>query len=183
MLRARIPWEFALDFMLGESLEGKTLAIVGPGRIGQATAQRASAFGANVVYAGRTDPLDEIISTADVVSIHAPLTEATFHLFDASRIASMKPTAVLVNTSRGPLVDEEALADALERGTIAGAALDVFEHEPAVNERLLHFDNVVLTPHLGSATIDTREAMGFLAVRSLREFLIEGRMPATRVTA
>ena len=166
MLRAQEPWEFALDFMLGQSLEGKTLLIVGPGRIGRATAERAAVFGAKPIFAGRGDALDDLLADADVVSIHAPLTDATYHLFDARRIALMKPTAVLVNTSRGPLVDEEALAVALEAGIVAGAALDVFEREPLVNERLLRLENVVLTPHIGSATLDTREAMGFLAARS-----------------
>jgi glyoxylate reductase len=164
MLRAHRPWEFRLDFMLGRSLEGATVAIVGPGRIGSATARLVEAFGASTLPIGRGDPIDELLPEADVVSIHAPLTEATFHLFDAERIARLKPTAVLVNTARGPLVDESALARALE-----------------VDQRLLRLENVLLTPHLGSATRDTREAMGFLAARSLREYLVDGRRPATAV--
>jgi len=181
MLRARVPWRFALDFMLGQSLRGKTLVVVGPGRIGAATAELASAFGARPAFVGRDDALVDGVREADIVSLHAPLTPTTLHMVDSIVLAAMKPSAVLVNTARGRLVDERALTDALECGVIGGAALDVFEHEPRVTERLLACENVVVTPHIGSATLETREEMGFLAVRSLREVLIEGVAPRTQV--
>ena len=118
---------------------------------------------------------------ADVVSIHTPLTDETRHLIGADELALMKPTAVLVNTARGPIVDEAALVAALSAGVIGGAALDVYEREPEVTEELLSLDNVVLTPHLGSATRDTRVAMGMLCVEALRAVLLEGRLPANAV--
>ena len=118
---------------------------------------------------------------ADVVSLHCPLTPETRHLVDAGALASMKPTAVLVNTARGQVVDEEALVVALRDGSIAGAALDVFEHEPVVSEALLAMENVVLTPHIASATRDTRMAMGMLVVSALRAVLLEGRTPENAV--
>jgi glyoxylate reductase len=176
-LRARRPWGFSLEFMLGEGLRGKRFLVVGAGRIGQATGRLAEAFGAEPVYAGRGDDLGALLAEADVVSLHVPLGEATRHLIDAAALARMKPTAVLVNTARGPVVDEQALVDALASGAIAGAALDVYEHEPEVTEALLGFENVVLTPHLGSATRETREAMGLLAVSALEAVLLESRIP------
>jgi glyoxylate reductase len=182
LLRRREPWEFALEFMLGESLRGKTFGVVGPGRIGRATGKLAEAFGANVRYAGRGDDLDAFLGESDVVSLHVALTPETHHLIDAAALAQMRETAVLVNTARGPIVDERALVDALQSGAIAGAALDVFEREPEVEEGLLGLENVVLTPHLGSATRATREAMGMLAVSALREALLEGRTPSNVVT-
>jgi glyoxylate reductase len=181
LIRSRRPWRFALEFMLGESLEGKVFGIVGPGKIGRETARLAEAFGAMPIYAGRED-LDTLLGAADVVSLHCPLTDETRHLIDAPALATMRPTAVLVNTSRGPVVDERALADALAAGTIAGAALDVYEFEPEVTEELLAFENVVLSPHLGSATRATREAMGMLAVEALRAVLIDGRLPPNTVS-
>ncbi len=181
-LRARRPWGFGLEFMLGEGLGGKRFAVVGPGRIGHATARLAEAFGAEPVFAGRGE-LDTVLPQADVVSIHCPLTPETRHLIDAQALSLMRPSAVLVNTARGPIVDEHALVDALQRGELAGAALDVFEHEPAVTEALLSLENVVLSPHLGSATRATREAMGVSAVGALRALLLEGRQPANTVTA
>ena len=181
MLRRRTPWQFSLEFMLGESLDGKTLCIVGPGRIGRETARLAEAFGATAIYAGRDDPLPELLGEADVVSLHCPLTAETHHLIDADAFAHMRPTAVLVNTARGPVVHEAALVHALRTGAIAGAALDVFEFEPAVTEELLAMENVVLSPHLGSATRRTREAMGLLAVDALRAVLLEHRRPANAV--
>ena len=181
MLRRHGPWEFSLEFMLGESLDGKTLLIVGPGRIGRETARLAEAFGATAVYGGRGDPLPELFAGADIVSIHCPLTAETHHLVDAGLLARMRPTAILVNTARGPIVDEAALVHALRTGAIAGAALDVFEFEPVVTEELLAMENVVLSPHLGSATRRTREAMGMLAVEALRAVLLEGRRPANAV--
>ena len=181
MLRRHGPWQFSLEFMLGESLDGKTLLIVGPGRIGRETARLAEAFGATAVYGGRDDPLAELFAEADIVSIHCPLTAETHHLVDAALLARMRPTAILVNTARGPIVDEAALVHALRTGAIAGAALDVFEFEPVVTEELLAMENVVLSPHLGSATRRTREAMGMLAVEALRAVLLEGRRPANAV--
>ena len=181
-VRSRAPWSFSLEFMLGEGLEGKTFGIVGPGRIGRETARLAEAFGAHAVFAGRTDPLDELLASADVVSLHCPLTPETTHLVDARALAAMKSSAVLVNTARGPIVDERALVDALARGVIAGAALDVFEFEPEVSEELLSLDQVVLTPHIGSGTRATREAMGMLAVEALRDVLLFDRRPPNTVT-
>jgi glyoxylate reductase len=181
MLRRHGPWQFSLEFMLGESLDGKQLLIVGPGRIGRETARLAEAFGATAIYGGRGDPLPELFAGADIVSIHCPLTAETHHLVDAALLARMRPTAILVNTARGPIVDEAALVHALRSGAIAGAALDVFEFEPVVTEELLAMENVVLSPHLGSATRRTREAMGMLAVDALRAVLLEGRRPANAV--
>jgi lactate dehydrogenase-like 2-hydroxyacid dehydrogenase len=180
-VRRREPWQFSLEFMLGERLAGKSVLIVGAGRIGRETARLAEAFGATAVLAGRDADLDALLPDADVVSLHVPLTPATRHLIDARRLGLMKPSAVLVNTARGPVVDEAALAAALHAGTIAGAGLDVYEHEPEVTESLLDLENVVLAPHLGSATRDTRIAMGMLCVSALRAVLLEGRVPANAV--
>ena len=176
-VRARRPWAFSLEFMLGESLRGKTFGVVGAGRIGRATARLAEALGALTIYAGRGDDLGALLAAADVVSLHVPLTPATRHLVDRDALERMRRSAVLVNTARGAVVDEAALVTALREGVIAGAALDVYEHEPHVTEELLTLENVVLTPHLGSATRDTREAMGMLAVDALRGVLLEGRTP------
>jgi len=181
MLRRHEPWQFTLEFMLGESLEGKVLGIVGAWRIGRETARLAEAFGAAPVYAGRGDSLPDLLAQADVVSIHCPLTAETRHLIDGAALGHMRPTAVLVNTARGPIVDEAALVQALRSGAIAGAALDVFEFEPAVTEELLALENVVLSPHLGSATRRTREAMGMLAVEALRAVLLRGERPPNTV--
>jgi glyoxylate reductase len=180
-LRRRDAWEWGPDFMVGEGLEGKELLVVGPGRIGRRVAQLSEAHGARVTFAGRHDDLRARLATADVVSLHCPLTPQTHHLIDADALAALKPTAVLVNTARGPVVDERALVAALEAGSIAGAALDVFEHEPAVSEELLTMENVVLTPHIASATREARLAMGMLVVSALRAVLIEGRTPSNAV--
>ena len=181
-LRTGTAWDFGLEFMLGEGLHGRRLAIVGPGRIGRATARLAEAFGTETALVGRGE-LDDALPHADIVSIHCPLTPDTRHLIDARALSLMRPGAVLVNTARGAIVDERALVDALRSGKIAGAALDVFEHEPEVTSELLTFENVVLTPHLGSATRTTREAMGLSAVRALRAVLLEGREPPNAVAA
>ena len=180
-IRARSAWSFSLEFMLGTGLDGKTFGVVGPGRIGRETARLAEAFGAHATFAGRDDPLEELLAIADVVSLHCPLTPATRHLIDESALAVMKSSAVLVNTARGPIVDEHALVDALARGVIAGAALVVFEFEPDVSDELLSMDQVVLTPHIGSATRSTREAMGMLAVEALRSVLLFERRPPNAV--
>jgi glyoxylate reductase len=194
LIRARTPWNWNMNFMLGTGIQGKTLGIVGLGQIGTATARRARAFGLRIAYTGRRRapaeleaeldasfvPLDELLATADVVSLHCPLNEETRHLIDAGRLAQMKPTAFLVNTTRGPVVDEGALATALRTGVIAGAGLDVFEREPEVHPGLLELDTVVLLPHLGSATVETRTAMAVLAARNAIAVL-EGREPPTPV--
>jgi glyoxylate reductase len=177
LLRRGEEWRFSVEFMLGESLGGKVVAIVGPGRIGRETARLAEAFGATALFVGRDDSLADALRRADVVSLHVPATPATRHLIDAAALELMKPTAVLVNTARGSIVDEAALVRALRSGQIAGAALDVFEFEPAVSPGLLELDNVVLTPHLGSGTRETREAMGLLAASALRSLLIDGVTP------
>jgi len=183
LLRARRPWSFHLGFMLGSGLQGKTLGIVGLGGIGTAVARRARAFGMRIVYSGRSRSAaeteldarfvsrEELLTTSDVVSLHCPLTPETRHLIDAEALGAMKNTAYLINTTRGPVVDEAALAEALRRGEIAGAGLDVFEKEPEVEPRLLDLDNVVLTPHLGSATVETRTEMALLAARNVAAVL------------
>jgi glyoxylate reductase len=180
-IRRDSEWEFALEFMLGSSLDGKELLIVGPDRIGRETARLAEAFGARSAFAGRGADLQGLLPAADVVSLHVPLTDATRHLIDAGALSAMRQSAVLVNVARGPVIDERALVDALRDGVIAGAALDGYEREPEVEEGLLSLENVVLTPHLGSATRDTRVAMGMLCVDALRAVLLEGRRPANAV--
>jgi glyoxylate reductase len=174
----RCEWE-PLAF-LGASLQGKRLGIIGLGRIGNAVATRARAFGMEVMGVRRGDSLDELLATSDVVSLHVPLSQETHHLIDAAALAKMKSGAYLINTSRGPLVDEEALCDALESGAIRGAGLDVYEHEPRVNPRLLPMKNVVLLPHIGSATEDARNAMARIAATNVLLFL-GGAEPLHRV--
>ncbi len=168
LLRRRGEWRWGPTFMLGTGVAGKTLGIVGMGRIGTAVARLAEAHEMRVVDARGLAGLEEV----DVLSLHCPLTPQTHHLIDAAALARMKPTAFLVNTARGAIVDEAALVEALRRGTIAGAALDVFEHEPDVREELYALENVVLSPHLGSATLETREAMGMLCVEALSRVLL-----------
>jgi glyoxylate reductase len=174
-------WE--LDFMLGTELRGKQLGIVGFGRIGRGVAARAAAFGMNVVHTARRDggmPLDRLLATSDVVSLHVPLTPETRHLIDQPALARMKRSAYLINTARGPVVDEEALAWALRERIISGAALDVYEREPEVHPDLLGLENVLLVPHLASATVETRTAMADLAVRNVLAVLA-GEPPITPV--
>jgi glyoxylate reductase len=194
LIRARTPWSWSMFFMLGSGIQGKTLGVVGLGKIGLATARRARAFGMEIAYAGRRRapaeietelaarflPLEELLAQADVVSLHCPLSAETRHLIDAEALGQMKPSAYLVNTTRGPVVDEAALAEALRAGTIAGAGLDVFEREPEVHEALLGLESVVLIPHLGSATVETRTAMGVLAARNVVAVL-GGDAPVTPV--
>lgn len=184
-------WTF--DFMLGSELRGKQLGIVGAGRIGRAVAAVAPAFGMRAVFAakpgvtrqaqsdGTVLSLDELLLTSDVVSLHLPLNPSTRHLINRRTLARMKRSACLINTSRGPVVDEAALAWALEERLIAGAGLDVFEDEPQVHPGLLERENVCLTPHIGSATRETRAAMAGLAVRNVVEVL-GGRGALTPVT-
>jgi glyoxylate reductase len=168
----------------GASLQGKRLGIVGMGRIGSAVATRAGGFGMNVVHTpSRQHPggieLSELLLTSDVVSLHAPLNEQTHHLINPM---AMKGGAYLINTARGPLVEEKALADALERGHLAGAGLDVYEFEPDIEPRLVALPNVVLLPHLGSATTEARDEMARLAATGIIEFF-RGHQPGNAVTA
>ena len=160
------------------------------GRIGKAVAKRALSFGMEIVYNNRNRltvadeqeylaryvGLDELFSTADVVSINAPLTPETFHIVDAARLAQMKPSAFLINTARGPLVDEKALVEALRGGTIAGAGLDVYEFNDAVTDELLALDNTVLTPHIGTQTVDGRREMAQCAATNIVNFFFGGRV-------
>jgi glyoxylate reductase len=178
----RGEWKgWALDFMLGTELRGKQLGIVGFGRIGRAVAARAEAFGMRVVHTSRGSdgmPLDRLLATSDVVSLHVPLSAETTHLIDQAALARMKRSAYLINTSRGPVVDEAALAWALRERMISGAALDVYEREPLVHADLLKLENVLLAPHLASATVETRTAMADLAVRNVLAVL-GGQPPIT----
>ena len=195
LVRTGEPWSWNMFFLLGTSLQGKTLGVIGLGAIGQATARRARAFGMEIVYHGRHRvseeveaqlggarrlELDELLGTADVVSIHSPLTAETHHMLDARRLALMRPDAYLVNTARGPIVDEAALVEVLRERRIAGAGLDVFEREPEVEPGLLELENVVVIPHLGSATIETRTAMAMLAAENAIA-VVEGEAPPTPV--
>jgi glyoxylate reductase len=157
--------------LLGTSLQEKRLGILGMGRIGTAVARRAHAFGMQVVGVRRGESLDDLLATSDFVSIHVPLSPETRHLIDRAALRRMKRGAFLFNTARGPIVDEEALCDALESGHLAGAGLDVYEDEPRVNPRLLSMKNVVLAPHIGSATFETRSAMAEIAATDVRSFL------------
>jgi glyoxylate reductase len=190
-LRSKTPWIWGPEMMLGQDVHGKTLGVVGFGRIGQSVARRAGGFGMRVVYYDVFRPpeeverelqaefreLDDLLQEADVISIHVALTPETRHLFGAEQFAKMKPTAVIVNTSRGPVIDEAALARALREGQIFAAGLDVFEKEPEVHPDLLELENVVVMPHLGSATVATRDAMGMLAAENLIAALEGGRPP------
>ena len=187
----RKGWKgWTLDFMLGTELRGKQLGIIGRGRIGRAVGEKAPAFGMDVVFAargGRSAPdlrelsLDELLISSDVVSIHTPMTPENRHLIDRKALARMKRTAFLINTARGPIVDEEALAWALQERLIAGAALDVYEREPDVFPALLEMENVVLAPHLGSATRETRTVMIELAVKNVLA-VVQGRPALTPVS-
>jgi len=178
VIRAQQPWQWGMFYMLGSSIQGSQLGIVGMGQIGAAVARRARAFGMTIAYTKRSPldaetakelnathmELDELLATSDVVSLHCPYSPETHHLMNASTIGKMKKSAYLINTARGPVVDEEALATALQQGKISGAGLDVFEKEPTVHQALIGLDNAVLIPHLGSATVETRTAMANLAV-------------------
>jgi glyoxylate reductase len=184
LIRRGEEWIWAPNLMLGRGLPGLVLGLVGHGRIGSAVERLAIAHGMQVIWSSRSGgmPLGELLAAADVVSLHLPLTAESRHLIDGDALASMKPASVLVNTSRGPVVDESALVEALREERIAGAALDVFEREPEVHPGLLELENVVLVPHLGSATQETREAMGLLCVDALRAVLLDGRVPPNAVT-
>lgn len=194
---------WALDFMLGTELSGKQLGIIGAGRIGRAVAEKAAAFGMTAVFAQKrglgaealakaaqaraaapsgvhTLPFDELLATSDVISLHVPGGAGTRHMIGRKEFARMKRTAIFVNTARGSVVDEEAIAWALQERLIAAAALDVYQREPHVPEALLAFENVVLAPHLGSATRETRTAMADLAVRNVLA-VASGAPPLTPV--
>jgi glyoxylate reductase len=166
--------------LLGISLQGKRLGIIGMGRIGSAVAERARAFGMEVVGSRRGESIDDVLATSDVISVHAPLTRETHHIIDAAALSRMKPGAYIVNTSRGPLIDENALCDALDSGHLRGAALDVYEFEPEVNPRLLRIRNVVIVPHIGSATDEARTAMARIAATDVFRFL-NGQPPLNPV--
>ena len=192
LIRSGQAWKWGMFFLLGSSLQGKTLGVVGMGGIGQATARRAKAFGMEIVYQSRSeiDPaiaaelgarrveLDELLTISDVVSLHCPYGPATHHLIGAEQLATMKKSAYLVNTARGPIIDEAALALALREEQIAGAGLDVFEQEPKVHPWLLELENVTLVPHLGSATVETRTAMAVLAADNTLAVLKGEQPPA-----
>src|SRR5580693_5640495 len=182
-------------WMLGHRIGGKRLGIVGMGRIGQAVARRAKAFGLQIHYHNRKqvapeieqeleatywESLDQMLARMDIVSINCPHTPATFHLLSARRLKLMKPTAYIVNTARGEVIDENTLALMLEKGQLSGAGLDVFENEPAVNPKLLKARNVVLLPHMGSATIEGRIDMGEKVIVNIRSF-VDGHKPPDRV--
>jgi len=182
-------------WMLGHRIYGKRLGIVGMGRIGQAVAKRARAFGLQVHYHNRRrvapevekaleatywDSLDQMLARMDIISINCPHTPATYHLLSARRLALMKPTAYIVNTARGEVIDENALARMIENGQLGGAGLDVFEHEPAVNPKLLKSDKVVVLPHMGSATLEGRIDMGEKVIINIKTFL-DGHSPPDRV--
>jgi glyoxylate reductase len=180
LIRSRQPWQWGMFMMLGTGLQGARLGLVGMGQIGTALARRARSFGMTIGYSNRRSvgvelageldaerlSLDELLATSDVVSLHCPYSPETHHLIGRTQLTSMRNTAFLINTARGPVVDEAALVAALEAGELAGAGLDVFEKEPEVHHGLLDRNDVVLIPHLGSATVETRTAMATLAARN-----------------
>jgi glyoxylate reductase len=182
-------------WMLGARIWGKRLGVIGMGRIGQAVARRAKAFGLQIHYHNRRrvsalveqeleatywESLDQMLSRMDIVSVNCPHTPATYHLLSARRLALLKPSAFVVNTARGEVIDEAALARMLEKGQLAGAGLDVFEHEPAINPKLKKLSNVVLLPHMGSATVEGRIDMGEKVIINIKTF-VDGHKPPDRV--
>lgn len=183
-------------FFLGHELKGKTLGIIGMGQIGQGVAQRLQAFGMKIVYSQRHPlandveqaleaeylPIEKVLAQADVVSIHTPLTSGTYHLIDEVAFSHMKPSAFLINASRGPIVSEEALIKALQQQKIAGAALDVYEFEPKVSDTLKDMSQVILTPHIGNATVEARDAMAVIVAENALAAL-KGQKPQYIVNA
>ena len=182
-------------FMLGRRLKGKKLGIVGMGRIGQALAKRARAFGLEINYHNRKpvgprieeelgatwwDSLDQMLAHMDIVSMNCPHTPATYHLLSARRLHLLQPHAIVVNTARGEVIDEAAMANMLAEGKLGGAGLDVYEHEPAINPKLLKLHNVVLLPHMGSATLEGRVEMGEKVLINIQTFM-DGHRPPDRV--
>jgi glyoxylate reductase len=198
LLNPQSKWEgWSPTWMLGHRIYGKRLGIIGMGRIGQAVARRAKAFGLQIHYHNRRpvaeeiekeleatywESLDQMLARMDIISVNCPHTPATFHLLSARRLALLKPAAYIVNTARGEVIDENALARIIEAEQIAGAGLDVFEHEPAVNPKLLQSDRVVVLPHMGSATIEGRIDMGEKVIVNIKTFL-DGHSPPDRVHA
>jgi glyoxylate reductase len=196
LMQADNKWPgWSPTWMLGNRIWGKRLGIVGMGRIGQAVARRAKAFGLQIHYHNRRrvsadveqgleatywDSLDQMLARMDIISVNCPHTPATYHLLSARRLALLKPTAYIVNTARGEVIDENALARMVEKNEIGGAGLDVFEHEPAVNPKLLKSDRVVVLPHMGSATIEGRVDMGEKVIINIKTFL-DGHAPPDRV--
>ena len=189
VVRAGAWGGWALDYMLGTELRGKQLGLVGLGRIGRAVAEKAPAFGMTVAFTARNPvdlpgatqmPLDKLLASSDIVSLHCPMTPETKHLIDQKALARMKRSAYLINTSRGPVVDEAALAWALRERLIAGAALDVYDKEPEIHAGLMQLENVLLIPHLASATTETRTAMAALAASNAIA-VVSGQPPLTRV--
>jgi glyoxylate reductase len=190
------PWEgWSPTWMLGRRIFGKRLGIIGMGRIGQAVARRAKAFGLQIHYHNRRkvaahieaeldatywDSLDQMLSRMDIVSVNCPHTPATYHLLSSRRLALLKPHAYIVNTARGEVIDEGSLARMLEKGELAGAGLDVFENEPAINPKLKKLNNVVLLPHMGSGTIEGRIDMGEKVIINIKTFA-DGHKPPDRV--
>ncbi|CAN5576411.1 D-glycerate dehydrogenase [soil metagenome] len=195
VIRSNTPWQWGMFYMLGSGIQGRQLGIVGMGDIGCALARRAKAFGMTIAYSNRRPvapaleaelgakvmSLDELLSTSDIVSVNCPYNPSTHHLIGVAELATMKPTSFLINTARGAIVDEAALAAALHSGEIAGAGLDVFEEEPKVHAGLLDCENVVLIPHLGSATMETRAAMARLAAHNAINVL-SGGVPPTPIS-
>lgn len=183
-------WEPML--MLGQDVYNKTLGIIGMGRIGQAVARRASGFNMKILYSGKSPKelpfpaewvsFEYLMKNADVISLHAPLNKDTKHLINKAAIAMMKPSSVLINTARGAIVDENELILALSEKRIFAAGFDVYEHEPMIPEELLKLDNVVLLPHIGSASIETRTAMGIMAAENAIA-IMEGRRAPSQVNA
>jgi glyoxylate reductase len=198
LLKGSKQWDgWAPTWMLGHRIYGKRLGIIGMGRIGQAVARRGRAFGLQIHYHNRRrvseetehdleatywDSLDQMLARMDIISINCPHTPATYHLLSARRLKLLKPTAYIVNTARGEVIDENELARLIEAGHIAGAGLDVFEHEPAINPKLLASDRVVALPHMGSATIEGRVDMGEKVIINIKTFL-DGHNPPDRVHA
>ena len=194
VIRSNDPWQWGMHYMLGSGIQNRQLGIIGMGAIGIATARRAKVFGMKVAYYSRSKiddkiatelgakqmSLEELLATSDVVSVHCPSNDSTHHLIGAEQIRLMKKSAFLINTARGPIVNEQELVDALKAGEIAGAGLDVFEFEPKVNSGLLNLENVVLIPHLGSATAETRAAMATLAANNAVA-IASSRTPLTPV--
>jgi len=189
-------WEgWSPTWMLGHRIYGKRLGIIGLGHIGQAVARRAKAFGLQIHYHNRRpvaedieqeleatywESLDQMLARMDIISVNCPHTPATYHLLSARRLKLVKPTAYIVNTARGEIIDESALSRMIEAGEIAGAGLDVFEHEPAINPRLLHSDSVIVLPHMSSATVEGRIDMGEKVIINIKTFL-DGHSPPDRV--
>ncbi|MDH3580083.1 MAG: D-glycerate dehydrogenase [Hyphomicrobiales bacterium] len=196
LIGANNQWEgWSPTWMLGHRIYGKRLGIIGMGRIGQAVARRARAFGLQIHYHNRHhvaeeiekeleatywESLDQMLARMDIISVNCPHTPGTYHLLSARRLALLKPTAYIVNTARGEVIDENSLARIIEAGEIAGAGLDVFENEPAVNPKLLNSGNVVVLPHMGSATLEGRVDMGEKVIINIKTFL-DGHSPPDRV--